>query len=375
MKPNFLKKGTIKIEVKVFNNEQILNILWSSGVKIHNIKKIDKATMIMEIYYSDYKTVKDAVKKVKGKTTIISSKGGVFFLGKIKKKLGIMVGFLAFISSIYILSNFIWKIEIETKMYISPYEIRQQLKELGIIEGTRKNAIDVYKLEEKLQDINDDIMWSNIRIEGSTLKVVIEEKITPPLENEEDTNLGVIAKMDGEVKRIYTTSGTAAVKPGDIVKAGDILVYPYEGEGQYKYDVIAKGNILANTFYEKVVELQVDGETEHRTGDSDYDIYIKLKDKKIYLKKATKNFKNYDKIDEDGKYIYKNIYYEKMSSAIVKSEDEIIEETVELLYNTTKKEIIKKAKIIDKIVSKENLKDGKILLKVLFVVEQDIATN
>lgn len=375
MNPNFLKSGTIQIEVKLFNSEQFLNLLWNSGVRIHNIKKIDKSTMIMEIDYEDYKTVKEAAKRVQGKVSIVSSRGGVFFLGRVKRKIGIVIGFFSFIILLYVLSNFIWSIKIETKMYISPYEIRQQLKELGVLEGINKNSIDVYELEEELQNLNDDIMWSNIRVEGSTLKVKIEEKITPPLDTEEDTSGGVIAKMDGEVKRIYTTSGTAAVKPGDIVKSGDVLVYPYEGTGEYQYDVSAKGSVLANTFYEKVIELQVSGQKENRTGNMDSEIYIMLAGKKIYLKKATKNFENYDKIEEDGKYIHKNIYYEKESSSIEETEEEIINDAVDLLYNTTKKEIKRKAQIVDKIISKEIIENGKILLKVLFVVEQDIASN
>ena len=375
MSSNFLKSGTIKIEVKLFNSEQFLNLLWNSGIRIHNIKKIDKSTMIMEIDYEDYKAVKEAAKRVQGKVSIVSSRGGVFFLGRVKRKIGIVIGFFSFIILLYVLSNFIWSIKIETKMYISPYEIRQQLKEIGVLEGINKNSIDVYELEEKLQNLNGDIMWSNIRVEGSTLKVTIEEKITPPLDIEEDTSAGVIAKMDGEVKRIYTTSGTAAVKPGDIVKSGDVLVYPYEGTGEYQYDVAAKGSVLANTFYEKVIELQISGEKENRTGSVDSEIYIMIAGKKIYLKKATKNFNNYDKIEEDGKYIHKNIYYEKNSSKIDESEEELINNAVELLYNATKKEITRKAQIVDKIISKESLEEGKILLKVLFVVEQDIASN
>ncbi len=372
---DFLKSGTVKIEVRLFNSEQFLNLLWNSGVRIHNIKKIDKSTMVMEIDYKDYKTVKEVVRRVQGKFSVVSSKGGVFLLGRVKRKIGIVIGFFSFVIILYILSNFIWSIEIETKMYISPYEIREQLKELGILEGIKKNSIDVYDLEEELQNLNDDIMWSNIRIEGSTLKVTIEEKITPPLQTEEDISSGVIAKMDGEIKRIYTTSGTAAVKPGDIVKSGDILVYPYEGTGEYQYDVAAKGSVLANTFYEKIIELQTSGEKEERTGNTDSEIYIMIGDRKIYLKKATKNFENYDKIEEDGKYIHKNIYYEKKSSNIEETEEEIINEAVELLYNTTKKEITRKAQIVDKIISKESIENGKILLKVLFIVEQDIASN
>ena len=77
----------------------------------------------------------------------------------------------------------------------------------------------------------------------------------------------------------------------------------------------------------------------------------------------------------NGINIHKNIYYEKKSSSIEETEEEIVNEAVERLYNSTKKEIMRKAQIVDKIISKESIENGKILLKVLFVVEQDIASN
>lgn len=61
----------------------------------------------------------------------------------------------------------------------------------------------------------------------------------------------------------------------------------------------------------------------------------------------------------------RNIYYEKKSSSIEETEEEIVNEAVERLYNSTKKEITRKAQIVDKIISKESIENGKILLKVL----------
>lgn len=58
-----------------------------------------------------------------------------------------------------------------------------------------------------------------VRIEGSTLKVVIQEKINPPqTKSYEYGNL--VASKDGEVKRVYTFAGRSAVKTGELVKNG-----------------------------------------------------------------------------------------------------------------------------------------------------------
>ena len=60
--------------------------------------------------------------------------------------------------------------------------------------------LDVYKRQ---------ILWLRVRIEGSTLKVVIQEKINPPqTKSYEYGNL--VASKDGEVKRVYTFAGRSA---------------------------------------------------------------------------------------------------------------------------------------------------------------------
>lgn len=372
---NFLKSGTVKVEVRVFKREQLLNVLWNNGIQIHNIKKIDVSTIIMEINYKDYKFVREVVKKMQGKITIISAKGGIFVISRMKKRIGIVIGLVLFLGILYYLSGFIWRIEIETKRFLAPYEVRQQLKEIGVKPGIKKNSLDVYSLEKTMENMNGDIMWVNARKEGSTLKIKIEEKINPPLKEKEEKIENVTASMDGEIKKIFTTSGTAAVKQGDVVKKGDVLILPQEGKEGFQYEVPAKGKVIANTFYEKIIELQVEGTKEERTGNNDYEIYIQFNNKKIYLKKPTKDFKSYDKIEEEGKYLHKNVYYEKIAQDITESKEEIINKAVDSLYKSTMKEVTKQAKLVDKVISTEELGDGKILLKVLFIIEQDIALN
>lgn len=375
MKFNFFETGTVKVEVIVFKREQLLNILWNNGIKIHNIKKIDVSTIIMEIDYKDYRSVKDVVKKLQGKITIVSTSGGIFVVSKIKKRIGIVIGLALFLGLLYYLSGFIWRIEIDTNRFLAPYEVRQQLKEIGIKPGISKDSLDVYSLEKTMENLNSDIMWVNARKEGSTLKIKIEEKINPPLKDELDKIETVTATMDGEIKKIFTTSGTAAVKPGDIVKKGDVLILPQEGKEGFQYEVPAKGKVVANTFYEKIIEVQVSGEKEERTGEIDSEIYLEFNNKKIYLKKPIKAFKTYDKIEEVGKYIHKNIYFEKVSKDITEPKEEVINKAIDFLYTSTIKEVTKQAKLVDKVVTTEDLGEGKILLKVLFIIEQDIALN
>lgn len=217
-------------------------------------------------------------------------------------------------------------------------------------------------------------MWIRVRIEGSTLKLVVKEKINPPSTEKTSYNQ-VVAKMDGEVKRVYTNSGNPAVVPGDIVKAGDNLILSIQGREGFEKEVKPSGIVIANTFYEKFMEFQITGEKLKRTGNKKSDIYLNLLGKKIYIKKAINGFDYYDKIEEKNGLFNKITYYEKKGKSVNLDKDTVVKEATEKLQNSLTKTLSNDAKIIDKKITVEDIENGKILIKVIFTVEQDIAQN
>ncbi|MBW6408505.1 sporulation protein YqfD [Clostridium weizhouense] len=369
-----LKAGKITIEVSSLMPEKILNILWHNGIYTSNITKVNITTVRFQVPFMEYKDVQHLVKKSKGKIRVIGKSDIIVLLILMKRKISLCIGGGVFLLSLYLLSNYIWAIDIETKNNLSPFEVRQELISIGIKPGLKKEDINVYNVEKKLEDLSSEIMWVRARIEGSTLKVVVEEKVNPPSRNKVMPEQ-VLAKMDGEVKRVFTFSGNSAVVPGDIVKAGDVLILPIQGKEGFEKEVKPSGSVIANTFYEKSMELQISGKKLERTGKKDSDIYLNFWNKKIYLKKAINDFESYDKIEENGGVFNKIIYFERAGKNINLDRDSTIKESVEKLQRSLEKNLINDAKIIDNKVSVEDIENGKIRIKVVFTVEQDIAEN
>lgn len=371
---NKRKLGQVTIEVSSLMPEKILNALWDEEIYTCNIVKVDLATIKLTIYIDDYKKTEALIKKYKGKLRVVNTSGIIVLIIKMKKKLSLAIGALIFFAAIYMLSNYIWAIDIQTQKNLSPFEIRQQLSTIGIKPGLKKSQINVRELEKQMENLNSEIMWIRIRIEGSTLKLLVKEKVNPPSIEKVSFNQ-VVAKMDGEVKRVYTNSGNSAVVPGDIVKKGDNLILPIQGRDGFQIEVKPSGTVIANTFYEKFMEIQISGEKLERTGKENSDIYLSFFDRKIYLKKAINKFAYYDKIEERNGCFNKIIYFEKKGKNINLDRDNTIKEAKEKLQASLKKTLSNDANIIDSKVTVEDIKEGTILVKVIFTVEQDIAQN
>lgn len=371
---NKLKSGNISIEVRVLNPEKVLNILWNNKIKVINVKRIDIATLRVDINYNDYKEVREIVNRINGKMEIIGSAGSVFLFGKLKKRFSIVIGAVIFIGIMFYLSTYVWAIEIETKKNLPPFEIRQQLFNMGIKPGISKKDILVKDIEKKLEDVNSDILWVRVRVEGSTLKVIIEEKINPPAEKA--AQLGnLVAKIDGQVNRVYAYSGRANVKTGEFVKAGDIVIKGVDGREDGEFQVEPRGIVMANTFYEKVMEVKIKGTVLERNGEKDSDIYFKILGKRIYVKKAIKGFKEYDKIEESGKILNKVIYFEREEKNVELSKEVAIENSIKSLEESLLNELTREAVVVDRIVNEEDGENGNIKVRVIFVVEQNIVND
>jgi len=370
---NNLKKGEITIEISALKPERILNALWNRGIYTGRVVKLDLTTIRFIIQYRNYKETIDVVKNLNGRFKIIHKNGGILLFILFKRRISLIIGGILFFISMYIMSNFIWSIQIETRNNISPFEIRQQLTGIGIKPGIKKAKINVYDIERKMENLNDQIMWIRTRIEGSTLKLVIEEKINPPSVEKVESSNEVVAKMDGEVERVYTYSGNAAVKPGDIVKKGDILILGIQGREGFEREVKPKGTVIANTFYQKEMEVQVDGDKLSRTGNKKSEIYLNVFGKKFYLKKIIDGYKYYDKIEENNVFFNKTIYFEKKAEKVNVDKEKAVTEASNKLEQSLSKTLSNDTKIVDKKITVDNIDENNIMVRVLFTVQQDIA--
>ena len=123
------------------------------------------------------------------------------------------------------------------------------------------------------------------------------------------------------------------------------------------------------------MNIKVNGTTLERSGERDSDIYISIFGKKIYLKKAIKDFEHYDKIELSGKIFNKVLYYERVEKDINLSEDDAIESAIDGLEKSLLNDLSRDAKVVDKLVDKEMKDKENLLVKVVFVVEQNIVSE
>lgn len=263
---------------------RFVNLCRNNGIELRHLIRKENAIQ-MEIDAKSFKKLRPLVRKTHVKIHILDRQGPAFFFYRHKRRWWFLLGMMVFAGMIYILSLFVWQIDIDGNRKYTDALILQALAKMDVKTGCRKSEIDLPKIEEELRIMYNEITWVSASIAGTKLQIELREgdlKIsgssgggqtgnvkrvenrennpkTQNGESETDLPANLVADEDAIITNLVVRRGTVAVRYGDEVKKGDVLiegkVYIYnEDETLKKVDYLtAEGDVFGKyqELYEK----------------------------------------------------------------------------------------------------------------------------
>ena len=355
--------GYVSIKIESFYLERFLNICISKKIFLWNTKREKSSILYANIGIADFKRIKEIARKTKSIVKIERKRGLPFILFRYKKR-KTFFGFLFLTMIILIVSsNYIWNIDVIGNESISNEEILEELKDDGLNIGMLKNRIDINSVINKIRLEREDIAWIGISLKGTNAIVEIKETKKAPNVLNENEYCNIISDKEALITKINVQNGTANVKEGDIVKAGDIMVLGYlEGKYTGKRYVHAQANIEAKVWYSKKEKFYYNQSIKTVTTATEEKYALKIKNFKINFYKTLSKFQNYDTICKSKKImLFSNFYlpieiikitnYEFENKDIVYTEEQLAEIGKTNIENELEKQIEKKENIINKQVN------------------------
>lgn len=263
---------------------RFVNLCRNNGIELRHLIRKENAIQ-MEIDAKSFKKLRPLVRKTHVKIHILDRQGPAFFFYRHKRRWWFLLGMTVFAGMIYILSLFVWQIDIDGNRKYTDALILQALAQMDVKTGCRKSEIDLPEIEEELRIMYNEITWVSASITGTKLQIELREgdlKIsgssgggqtgnvkrvenrennpkTQNGESETDLPANLVADEDAIITNLVVRRGTVAVRYGDEVKKGDVLiegkVYIYnEDETLKKVDYLtAEGDVFGKyqELYEK----------------------------------------------------------------------------------------------------------------------------
>lgn len=217
-------KGYLKIQIKGYSPERFLNLCKNKGIVIWDLE-VKGNNYEMFISVSGFRKLKPLLRKTQTKVIIIERYGIPFFLHKYRKRKMFFSGCVLFCIIIFILSKFIWNIEVIGNQSITDETIMQYLKTEQIYHGMPIKRISCDKLATEIRKDFNEIIWVSVSLDGTNLIINVKENTdTFRVSQVEEEPSDIVADQDGIISEIIVRSGVPLVTKGTEVKCGDILV-------------------------------------------------------------------------------------------------------------------------------------------------------
>ncbi|MFP3152956.1 sporulation protein YqfD [Lachnospiraceae bacterium ZAX-1] len=300
-------QGYVKVKLTGYAPERFLNLCSSHNILIWNL-------MYNGDHYEFYISVegvrhlKPILHKTKTRMIILERHGIPFFFHKYRKRKLFFGGILICAFGLYVMSLYIWNIEVNGNSHQTDSTIIKYLSENDVYHGLPKSKINCTKLEELLRSEFSDVIWASAKIKGTRLVIDLQENL---INNQAETATGkdtpsdLIAEKEAQIYSILTRIGTPYVQKGVVVQQGDLLVegkipiYDDNGEiAHYQYcrsdaDILG----IADYAYEDILPFTY--EDKVFTGEETVSFHLMLLKKQIHFNFFRHDYELFDTITEE----------------------------------------------------------------------------
>ena len=378
-------RGYVTIEVTGFSIERFINMAAHKGIYLWDIT-YTPAGVYMNVSIKGFKLLRECGRKTRCKYRIRKKNGVPFILHKYRKRKILLGGLLFSITLIYLMSCFVWLIDIKGNERIKRQDLLTFCAREGLHIGAFKYKINNKQLKIDLMNNFHDISWLDIYIKGTRAVIQLTETIQTPQVIDKSAPCNIIASKDGLITSIVTGAGKPLVKQNDVVRKGDILVageFMAEGDdGSIFKRVHAYSEVWAKMYNEITFEIPLTYDEKEYTGEFKKMYSIRIFDRVFDLFHTDAGYLNYDRSIKHNQLSFGEDYplpvilltysYREFKPV---TRTRTLDEAKELAEKMVNARIIKEfdfaADIIDKSIALQETRD-KLLVKALITTNERI---
>lgn len=216
--------GYSAIEICGVSCERFLTKVMRDNLCVWGIERIDACTLHAKCRMVDMESIQQACLESGVELKVLDNKGAPLFFKRYRYRYGFVAGAIVFVALLFVMSSFIWSIEISgIDDYQDKTQILQILENSGFHVGAPVFLQDYQALKREVMRQMDDVAYITINVLGSKADIEVRHSVERPEElSTQPCNL--VAAEDGQIVTIETYQGVPAVQKYDTVTKGQLLV-------------------------------------------------------------------------------------------------------------------------------------------------------
>ncbi|MBQ7548509.1 MAG: sporulation protein YqfD [Clostridia bacterium] len=218
-----LISGCVELRADGGFPERFINVCTAEGIKLWDIRKLGDS-VCAKTTVDGYRAIRGAAKKSGMRVRLTAKHGLPFFIFRHRFRGGLLIGAALFFILLAALSGRVWIIEVSGNSAVSDTEILECFETAGLKTGRKISDLNTVEIRSSAVMSLKGISRAAINISGCTAVIEVREgQISPEIEKSGGPS-NIVAAKDGQVQIIEPYRGTAAVKSGQTVTTGDLLI-------------------------------------------------------------------------------------------------------------------------------------------------------
>lgn len=379
-------EGYVTITVRGKRFERFLNMAVREGLRIWNIRRVGTEACRCDILIKDYFRLRPLLRETGCRSHVEQREGFPFWLVRLRRRSGLAIGALLFLVGLYMLSSFIWTVEVQGTKRMSPERVMQAAEQIGIKEGAWKVKLkEPLHLQKELTSLLPEVTWVGVTIQGTkvTLQVVEKDEPAKPIVT---GPRHLVAKKRAVIQTILPEAGRSQVTVNQFVEKGQVLISGIIGNEERQKAVSAKGTIRGEVWYISNASVPLKQSHTRLTGEKQDQQYLVIGPYAVQVwpfeKLPFSQYESKEKRFMPGYAGYtspvgwKRVTHEEI---VQTQKDLTVEEAKALAIRFAREDILRKAGK-DASIQKEKVlhattENGKVYVSIHFSVIEDIAVE
>ena len=256
----------VRLRLSGLGVEKLLNQGWNKGIRLKRVKRGRNRSVTVECTPEAAASLTALAREKGYRAEEYRPVGLLKWARLLGRRWGLLLGTAVCVALMVYALGFVWQVRIENAGAYEG-EVRACLEEWGIVPGIRRSQVHPSALRDQLEWRFPRVQWVQVEWAGVALRVRLEEGVPPPQVETAGKNGDVVAAEDGCLLRLTAFAGTPAVRAGDFVRAGQVLIRGEErGADGTAVPVKARGEAMARVWVSVSCRLPLIEYASHSTG-------------------------------------------------------------------------------------------------------------
>ena len=239
--------GMQEVSITSADPEGTLEALRMDGITLYNLKMTDPLTWQFTISRTDTKRMEKIAKKRGESWQTVRSLGFFWSLLRIRKRPVMILGMLMLLILSCWVPSRVFFVQVEGNTTVPSRFIIEHAQNCGVYFGASRKAVRSERVKNQLLSQMPELQWAGVNTSGCVALITVRERTAEEKQEEKPEVCSIVAARDGIIAEMTVLRGNGLCKPGQAVKAGQVLISGYTDCGIRIQATRADGEVLAHT--------------------------------------------------------------------------------------------------------------------------------